>query len=226
MVARQARAFADAGWTVLLVDLLGCGDSAGDFSDATWARWIDDLVDSAAWLRERHGERIVLWGLRTGALLAAEAAQRMPATSGLVLWQPVVSGKPYLQQFLRLKAAAGMVSPSDGGERVGTRELREQLARGEPVEIAGYTVAPDLALGLEAAELRRPREATPTAWLEVSASGDAELAPASRTRIERWRSEGHTITARAVEGSPFWQTLNVTEAPALIDATISAVETW
>ena len=36
MVALQARALAEDGLAVLLVDPLGCGDSPGDFGDATW----------------------------------------------------------------------------------------------------------------------------------------------------------------------------------------------
>jgi len=37
MVALQARALAGRGFAVLQMDALGCGDSAGDMQDATWA---------------------------------------------------------------------------------------------------------------------------------------------------------------------------------------------
>lgn len=43
MTARMARALAADGWRVVQRDLLGCGDSAGDFGDATWAAWLDDV---------------------------------------------------------------------------------------------------------------------------------------------------------------------------------------
>jgi exosortase A-associated hydrolase 2 len=220
MAAVQARALADAGWLVLQVDLFGCGDSAGDFGDATWARWLDDVVESAEWLRQRSGVPPVLWGLRVGALLAREASDRLEA-SGLVLWQPVLSGKQFLQQFLRLKAASEMVAQGDGA-RTGTRALREQLERGEAVEIAGYTLSSPLALGLEAAELDPLPRATRCAWLEIG----AEVGPASRTRIDRWRAAGHDVHSATVEGPPFWQTLNITEAPALVTATLQTLETW
>jgi exosortase A-associated hydrolase 2 len=145
MAALQARAFADAGWLVLQIDLMGCGDSAGDFADATWSCWVNDVRQSAQWLLERCGSAPVMWGLRAGALVAVEAAAGFDV-GGFVLWQPVLSGKQFLQQFLRLKAAGEMVAQGDR-ERTGTRALREQLARGEAVEIAGYTVSPELALG-------------------------------------------------------------------------------
>ena len=40
VVAQQARALAKAGYGVLQIDLLGCGDSSGEFADATWAAWL------------------------------------------------------------------------------------------------------------------------------------------------------------------------------------------
>ena len=226
MAALQSRAFAEAGWTVLQMDLYGCGDSAGDFSEATWQRWLDDVVDGASWLREKTGERLVLWGLRAGCLLAAQAARRIEPPVDLVLWQPVSSGKQFLQQFLRLKLAGQLMSKDDA-ERTGTRQLREQLAGGEAVEIVGYTISPELASGLEGAELGPPETPTRTAWLEVSAAAaGAELSPAARLRGERWTAAGHRVEQRAVEGPLFWQTLDITEAPALIDATVSATRAW
>ena len=225
MAALQARAFADAGWTVLQMDLFGCGDSAGDFSAATWQAWLDDVVDASAWLREKSGQRLAIWGLRAGCLLAAQAVRRIEPAADLVLWQPVSSGKQFLQQFLRLKLAAQLMS-KEAGERTGTRQLREQLSRGEAVEIAGYTVSPELALGLEGAELEPPAAPARTAWLEVSAAAGAELSPASRQRAERWTQAGHDVEHRLVEGPLFWQTLDITEAPALVDATLALTERW
>ena len=50
VVAGQARVLAQAGYGVLQIDLLGCGDSAGDFADATWAAWLDDAQAAHRWL--------------------------------------------------------------------------------------------------------------------------------------------------------------------------------
>jgi exosortase A-associated hydrolase 2 len=48
-----ARALAGRGWGVLQVDLFGCGDSDGDFRDASWETWVDDLTTAFGWLQER-----------------------------------------------------------------------------------------------------------------------------------------------------------------------------
>lgn len=225
MAALQARAFADAGWTVLQADLYGCGDSAGEFGDATWQRWIDDVIDAAAWLRAKTGHAPVLWGMRAGCLLCVQAASRMPSVPDLVLWQPVGSGKHFLQQFLRLKVAHQIVAPTNEA-RIGTQELRAQLARGETIEVAGYILAPALALPMQSAELELPANSARVAWLELSGADPSELSPASRLRIQRWMDQGHRVEASAVKGPPFWQNPGIGDCPALVERTLAAVELW
>ena len=46
MASLQAKAMAGAGYFVLQIDLYGCGDSAGDFGDALWERWIVSTTPS------------------------------------------------------------------------------------------------------------------------------------------------------------------------------------
>src|SRR3546814_18352731 len=119
MAALQARALAALGIDVLLLDLFGTGDSAGDFRDARWEIWREDAMAAVAWLGARCGGRVGLWGLRLGTLLAAEVAAEMQAPR-LLLWQPVLSGERHLTQFLRLRVAAGL----------GKRSARSAARRG------------------------------------------------------------------------------------------------
>jgi uncharacterized protein len=233
MAALQARALAGAGWTVLQPDLYGCGDSEGDFGDASWDRWLEDVHAAVAWLRAGTGAAPALWGLRSGALLAVQAMRAMDPAPDLLLWQPVASGARHLQQFLRMNVA-GQLAETDAGARVGTRQLRERLVRGEHVDVGGYDTAPALALGLEAAELAPLALRTRVAWLEVAtgvaggvAGGPrAALTPASGQQVEALRSAGHQVDARVVEGLPFWQTQEIAECPALIEATLQATNAW
>ncbi len=53
MVALQARAFAAMGFGVLQMDLFGCGDSNGEFGNARWDIWKQDLVIARSWLENR-----------------------------------------------------------------------------------------------------------------------------------------------------------------------------
>ncbi len=218
MAALQARAFADAGYAVLLCDLRGCGDSSGDFGDATWDDWVADVARAAAWMRVRFDAPLTLWGLRAGCLVAAEAAARFSLPCDLLYWQPMTAGKVALQQHLRLHVAKEMLDGQAGG---GTQRLRERLGRGEPVDIAGYSLNPALAAGLEQATLQ-PSTRGRSTWLEISTRDDGALLPASATLIERWKASGHRVTGRVVKGPPFWNATEIEEAPELVAATTDA----
>ena len=225
MAALQARALANAGWTVLQVDLFGCGDSEGDFGEADWQQWLADVVGAAAWLREQSGQRPSLWGLRVGCLLACQAVMKIDPTPNLLLWQPVISGKQSLHQFLRLKATSEILGNAKA-DRTSTQQMRERLGRGEALEIAGYTLSPGMALGLEAAELTAPDAPAQVVWLEVAQDAPTELSPAARAQIEAWEAAGHCVGAKAVAGAAFWQTQEITECPGLVEATLAAVAEW
>ena len=219
MAALQGRAMAAAGYLVLQIDLLGCGDSSGDFAEATWDGWVADVVAACAWLRQQTPVELWLWGLRAGCLLACAAA--IPAGVGRFLfWQPVISGKQFLQQFLRLKVAGEMLA----GEGKGLMErLRGELAQGKSIEVAGYAVSPALTNGLEQAELALPASAVRVEWLEVSAMISGDLSPAAAMRLEKWKAQGHAARGVVVQGPSFWQTTEIEECPALITATLEAM---
>ena len=231
MAALQARALAQAGYAVLQMDLLGCGDSSGDFGDATWQSWVSDVVQGCHWLRmqsntpgaDSHQLPLWLWGLRAGCLLAVEAARQLGATCNFLFWQPPAAGKPLLQQFLRLKVAGDLL----GGQAKGVMEgMRQQLAAGSPVEIAGYLLSPRLASGLEQAALVPPAGRGPTQqleWFELSTREDAGLSPISAGTIVQWRQAGYKVGSHIVRGPAFWQTTEIADAPALIAATTAAL---
>lgn len=223
MASLQAKAMAAAGYYVLLVDLHGCGDSSGDFGDASWSGWVEDVALACAWLREQTDGELWLWGLRTGCLLVAEAAKRLEYANRLLLWQPVLSGKQFLQQFLRMKVAGEMLT----GQSKGLMDrMREDLVQGKSVEIGGYALSPGLARGLELAELSLPEPPLRVEWIEISGKIDGELSPAAAMRLEKWNSQGHAVRGAVVCGPSFWQTAEIEECPALIDASlVSMVET-
>lgn len=217
-----ARALAKRGHAVLLLDNFGCGDSTGDFGEARWQDWLDDVALGTTYLHERFGRLpLWLWGTRTGCLLATEAArQALVVPSGFLFWQPVLAGKTFLQQFLRLKVAGEML----GGDAKGVMSaLKRQLAAGEAVEIAGYTLSSSLARGVENAELAPPPSPSRVVWFEIASRPDASLSPAAQQRLELWQKNGHRVEAAVIVAPAFWQTVEIEEAPALITATVASL---
>lgn len=222
MAALQSRAMAGAGFAVLQVDLAGCGDSSGEWATTGWNDWVADVLLAAHWLRQKHGAQAPLWmwGLRTGCLLASAAAAQWPEPVNFIFWQPPASGKPLLQQFLRLKMAADLQSGKGTGV---TQALRAELAQGQTIELAGYRLSRGLALGLEGADLLPPAAPATCLWLETTTRDPAALLPASHGAINRWQAAGHTVLAQACTGPAFWQTQEIEDAPALLGATLHAM---
>jgi uncharacterized protein len=230
MVASQSRALAARGHAVLQLDLLGCGDSPGDFSDATWQAWVSDVESACEWALRRFEQtwpgaarpQLWLWGHRTGCLLANAAAALSPAGHiwHQLYWQPQAAGKAVLQQFLRLRLASGLQA---GEKRAQGPDPRQNWAAEQPVEIAGYLVSAALAHGLEQAKLTAPLAGSRVIWLEVSARNPASLLPASETVVAQWQEAGASVHAQAVQGPGFWQTTEIEDAPALIAATSAAM---
>ncbi len=244
--ADGARALAAAGFAVLQIDLTGCGDSAGDFEDASWTAWIADLTDAWSWLSERSSGRRWLWGTRLGALLAEQfASQCAPQADGLLLWQPVISGAQHLNQFLRLKTVGSLLRNAHNATQnamqsavgeaatsgttpaaasITAPSARADLAAGLSVEIAGYRLNPSLADAIEFAQMGK-RETTPSRvrWFEVSSQPSAVSSPMATRVADRWRAAGCDVAVSTIAGSAFWQTQEIERCDALVDATVAAL---
>ena len=220
MAARMARALAAAGFAVLQPDLTGCGDSAGDFSDANLGLWRTDAKRALAWLADRVPEPPALWGLRLGATLAAELAAEA-GTRTLVLWQPVPAGELFLIQFLRIQLASEMLA--DGKAQDDTRALRESLEGGAVIEVGGYGLSPAMARDLAGLRLADIHPAGAVTWLEVGAKAGPDIAPAGRRVVEAWRSAGVMVETATVAGDPFWGTQEICECEALEAPTLAAL---
>lgn len=221
MVALQSRALAMQGVLVLALDLHGCGDSDGDFGDATWPRWMADVQAGLNWLRSQTAAPLWAWGLRSGCLLVAESTRLADPPQHVLMWQPPASGKQMLQQFLRLRAALHAL---DGQGKGVVETVRRTLASGEAVDIAGYLLSPGLAAGLEAATLA-PGQGTGHAWFLEHATEESDSSPGlvlQRT-AQQWRDAGWDARSKTAPGPAFWQTTEIETAPAWLKATCDAL---
>lgn len=220
LAARQARALAQLGIGVLQMDVYGCGDSAGEFGDARWQLWQDDLAVGHAWLADQLGQPVGLWGLRLGALLALDYTARATLpVARLLLWQPVVRGAAFLTQLLRLRIAGALLDGETAG-RTGTSQLREALLAGEPTEIGGYLVAPELGAAIDRADASSvPPVRIPVDWFDVLPAPGRPPGAAAVKQVTDWRIQGVTVHLHAVHGQPFWATQEITDCPELVAAT-------
>lgn len=214
MAARMSRLLAADGWRVVQRDLCGCGDSSGEFVDASWAAWVDDVDAELA--QAETGLPVWLWCLRAGALLAPAVLSRHSSVD-LLLWQPVLSGAQHLQQFLRLHSGARIVGvgAADPG-----RSPAQTLRAGASVEVGGYQLSPQLASGLEQSTFDVPVDFKGRiVWFELTLGEVAGLSPQSARALERLTAQGLQVEARVLAGPPFWQTQEIEECEVLLEQT-------
>lgn len=87
-----AKELAKAGIASLRVDFRGCGDSDGEFSEATVKKFLKDANVSLQHLVHHPGidsSRIGLFGRSFGAALALMAAHEYKKVNSLALWAPL-----------------------------------------------------------------------------------------------------------------------------------------
>jgi len=221
MLRLQASALAECGIAALVLDLFGTGDSAGDFGDSLWEIWINDICVAVNFLRQRGCGRIGLLGMRLGAMLAAAAVPQLDEPCfTTVLWQPVVLGRTYLNELLRIRALTRM---SDINPASTIAEMRLLFEKGETVEIAGYAVNSTLAAALNTLDLAQLGSVKlgPVTWLEIKRDA-SEISAAAERCVADWRTRGIILNAKSVDCAPFWTGQGNGVVPNLVAMTIVA----
>ena len=223
VLAMTVRALSAQGCDVLWPDLFGSGDSAGEFADARWQDWRADVVALAAWHAAQLPDlRCAILAVRSGCLLLGDASDGGLLAHGarVVLWQPVLHGGRFLQQFLRVRVMAARLA--GGNDRV--EDLETALRRGEAVECAGYTIGAELGLGLMAATLdaEQLRGAKVRALEFKSEEGGSVTRPLAQLCMQL-RSDGDEAEARCVVAESFWASQEISAPPRVVEATVRAM---
>lgn len=197
-----AEQLAEGGAHVLRFDYLGTGDSAGDCGEASLSGFADSAVEAAAELGDITGAKeTLLIGLRLGAAAAAMAAARSSsATSKLILWDPVVSGRDYLGELRAGHDAA--VRVQTGHAPPATEPISEAL---------GFAVSAQMAAELAQFDLRRIAGKPPRTV--VVAAGEAT----DQGLADVMRDKGADVLWREPTGEVSWNSdraLNAFVVPA------------
>jgi exosortase A-associated hydrolase 2 len=211
MLTEASVALAERGIASVTVDLYGTGDSAGDFADADWLGWQQDVIAACARAAALDIAVSGVVAVRLGCALAVAVSARMPALERTVLWQPVFDGRRSLAQFLRLRVMAA--------------RMADDKKAGETVEVAGYGLSARLARDLEAlvAPQELPKSLGEIHWMEVAMQTDAPLSPATEQLMARSRAAGSRVDYRLFAGEPFWSSTEIVVSREMVRATVDCL---
>ena len=215
-----ARAFAAAGFGVLRFDYRGCGDSGGEFHEATVQGWLEDIGSAVAALRSRLGAgQMGLLGLRFGATLAACAAESIAGVSRLILWEPVLDGRSYFAGDLRKKLIREMMTR---GKSAGRRnQLLEELEHGKgEIDLDGYRVTGALYAGVAGLNLAHRVRAFRGRCLLCQVSHTDKIGAHVVALMECYTKCGASPAMASVVEEPFWSKVDFVGCPKLIKATV------
>lgn len=245
VLVAQAVRLAARGWTTLIVDLFGTGDSDGATGDVSLASWRADLLLASRLARERAPGAFVLWGIRFGALLAAELAVALDQlASGIVFWQPPANGAQLIDPLVKLSKLGAIARARNSDTGSASADPRSAEASGEPgaaagaaaradlVDLAGYRLARGLLDDLRTLETQPPSLGEPCRPYPVLMLGVQRVVPAGAVAPKplselagRWLAEGYLASLRVVQGEPFWSSLEPSTPSAAFAETEAFLET-
>lgn len=142
---RLAMSLSEAGLPTLRFDYYGTGDSAGEHHEGTPTQWRQDIETAVTELRDMAGvSHVSLVGVRLGAALAATLGSMSGSILHLVLWDPVVHGKTYVDRL----TAAHTIALQHTHPRV-----RRRISHNGTREVIGAVLSPPLLNELEDLDL-------------------------------------------------------------------------
>lgn len=181
---RLAEAAAQAGVATLRFDYAGCGNSAGDDTEPArlqaWTRSVGLAIDQ---LKNLAGtDRVIVLGVRIGALLAHLACEDRHDVAALIAVAPVVSGRAYVRELRALQMTSGTVDASAGASAV--------------LEAGGFVISDETRDALSGIDLLK-RERPPAPRVLVI---DRDDMPASQKWLSSLQALGAQVDHQAQPG--------------------------
>jgi len=136
-----ARTLVEMGYTVLRFDHRGYGDSDGAFSELNVQTYISDIKVAISYLHnsQQNLESVGLFGYRLGASFALNVSQQQVVSGPVILWDPIIDGDRYMQEFLRSHLSTQLAVYGEVKEN--REQLVENMNKGEYVNVEGYDLA-------------------------------------------------------------------------------------
>lgn len=177
---------------IIQFDYAGTGDSTGSMQQISLDSLVRDAADLMTWTGHDPAATTA-YGLRLGANVALRLAAQHPGMRALA-WLPLDDGAQYLDSLLRYNLVTQLAAWSEVREK--RDDLHARLARGESVNVLGFTLPPGLTASLRDYRLAGEADTLPPGLLLLSKSAE------SKVLVRRLARPGFEV--REVQVKPFW----------------------
>jgi pimeloyl-ACP methyl ester carboxylesterase len=225
-----ARDLARRDVATLRFDLSGSGDSYGEERDATVSQWVEEIRAGLELMKTRFPQaKPVLMGLRLGATLALSAAgSPAPSRAGpqggrttpppaLVLWEPILDGKKYVDEILRRRMIREMMTT--GKKATGKSEARAQLESDGFLDLDATAVGKRMIEEMSALDAKQLAARFKGKALLVQIAFNAKVSKALEDLAAAMTSAGAQAQAVGIREQVIWDRVELVEATELIRVT-------
>ncbi len=221
-----ARGLQQKGAYVLLFDHSGTGESEGQLKNASLSRWVDETTTAIHWLKENYlVTDIGLVGLRLGAYIAMQAANRVPQVKSLGLIEPVLHPEKYLKTELRSKLMKELIT--HGAVSKSREELIEEVKNDQSIDFDGHEISTsfylDLALQPKLAEVIS--SATDASIHLININTNGRLARSYSQLQKALNSSGTDLNCQQVAFETFWYRTGPLDTRVFVNQVTRILET-
>ncbi len=219
MLVELARRLAAVGHAVLMLDFTACGDSGGAAGDFTPEVWLDDIRNGLAFLRERfQNSKTSLLGIRFGAALAIQSAADKNIEN-LILIDPVVNGKAYLEEILQQKYVREMMTLGEAVSDVDA--MMEKLRKTGHLDVDGTIVSSAFYNSVESVDINANPIPPVKHILLIQQSPRKKLLPAYDTLQVKCQEANIPLDVSLLTVPPFWKAVEMADFDAVCDAILN-----
>jgi exosortase A-associated hydrolase 2 len=222
-ISETARLIAESHCSVLVPDFFGTGDSEGEFADARWDIWVQDLICAGKWAASTGFDANGVLSVRLGSAIVADAMRHNEfADIPTAFWQPIVQGQVFLRQFLRLKVAAEMSRQ----HAITVEDVQSQLDREGSVNVGGYEISAELAGSIQDVTPLTYKDLrfAEVAVLELLRGGKRSGQTEGSQLIEALGNKSADVSYAELSGLPYWSLGDGAVSRSLAEETLKWVK--
>ena len=194
-----------------MLDFRACGDSGGSVKDFIPSNWMEDIRSGIKWLQERFEKpRINFLGIRFGATLAVEYAVRENGIEDLILIDPVVQGKAYLDEILQQKYIREMMT--FGEARSDVNAMSADLEKTGELDIDGTMLSSVFFDAVKAIDISKHDLSFLKRILLIQQSPRKSLLPAYEDFQRKCREGNVNLDISLLTVPPFWKAVDMADS--------------
>lgn len=220
VLVELARKLTEKGYASLMPDFRACGDSSGNVQDFIPSKWKKDIQSGVSYLKGRFkNPHTTLLGIRFGATLTVDFAVGGSGIEDLILIDPVVQGKAYLDEIFQQKHIREMMTFGEAKSDVNA--MFADLDEKGQLDIDGTIVSSAFSNAVKEIDISRKDLSSLKRMLLIQQSPRKSLLPAYEELQRKCREGNVDLEISQLTVPPFWKAVDMADSDAVCKSILS-----